>query len=228
MGGAERVGRLHHDPPRLLYWQLTAAANTRRDRLAIHVSHDEIDQPLSLADAMDRNDVGVGQAGRGLCLSGEPLAYVLLEGELGRKNLDRDSPLEPFVAGTVDDAHPAPANLALDSVGGTESFGETCGKRSVAGHGNQSVPALPERQPNPLHAPVENRLSRQEKEPGTDESRVSGPIWQERSTGGTGGNLESFYMSRPTPSSGRLWSPESGMVGANSTANLRGTVISPC
>src|ERR671921_376979 len=170
MGGAERVGGLHHDPPRLLYRQLTAAANTGRDRLAIHVSHDEVDQPLSLTDAMNRNDVRVGQAGSGLCLAGEPLAYILLERELGRKNLDRDPPLEPFVTGTVDDAHPAPANLPLDSVGGTEGFGETCGKRSVAGHGKQSVPALPERQPNPVHARVEDRLSRQEQEPGTDES----------------------------------------------------------
>jgi hypothetical protein len=98
---------------------------------------------------MDRNDVGMGQAGSGLRLAGKPFANILLERELRRKHLDCDSALEPFIPGPVDDTHSSSTDLPLDGVGGTESFGETCGKRSVAGHGKQSVPALRERQPNP-------------------------------------------------------------------------------
>jgi hypothetical protein len=93
--------------------------------------------------------MGVREARCGLRLPGEPLANILLEGELGRKNLDRYPALEAFIPGTIDHTHPTSTNLPLNSVGGTESFGETCGKRSVAGHGKQSVPALGERQPNP-------------------------------------------------------------------------------
>src|SRR5918993_5754990 len=89
------------------------------------------------------------KAGGGLRLPGEPFADILLERELRRKHLDGNPALEPFIAGTVDNTHSASTNLPLDGIGGTEGFGETCGKGSFAGHGKQSVPALRERQPNP-------------------------------------------------------------------------------
>ena len=129
---------------------------------------------------MNRNDVWVRETGGGLRLTGEPLSDILLERELRRKHLDRYAPLEPFIPGTVDNAHPASTNLPFDCVGGTECFGEACGKRSVAGHGNQSVPALRERQPNPRERTGQDRLSRQQSEAATDESCRSGPIWQGR------------------------------------------------
>ena len=96
------------------------------DRLAVHVAHDEVDQPLALADRVDRDDVGMGQPRRRLGLAGEPLADVLLEGELGREDLDRDAALEPLVAGPVHHAHPAAADLALDGVGVPQRLGEAC------------------------------------------------------------------------------------------------------
>ena len=40
---------------------------------------------------------------------------VLLEGELGRQHLDRDAALEPLVAGAIDHAHAAAADLAFDA-----------------------------------------------------------------------------------------------------------------
>ncbi len=84
----------------------------------------------------------------GLGLTGEPLANVLLEGELGRKHLDRHAALEALVAGPVHYAHAAATDLALDRVRISKGFGETGGERPVGGHGKQSVPAHPGRQPN--------------------------------------------------------------------------------
>ena len=88
-----------------------------RQRLAVHVAHDEVHQPLALADGVDRDDVGMGQPGGGLRLAGEALADVLLEGELGRQHLDGDPALEPLVAGAVHHAHPAAADLAFERIG---------------------------------------------------------------------------------------------------------------
>ena len=86
-------------------------------RLAVHVSHDEIHQPLALADGVNRDDVGMGQPGGGLGLPGEPLPDVLLKGKLGRKHLDGHPALKPLVSGAVHHAHPAPPDLAFDGIG---------------------------------------------------------------------------------------------------------------
>ena len=136
VGGAERVGRLRHDPAGLLDRQLAPPADPARHRLAVHVPHDEVDQAVALADGVDRHDVGMGQLGGGLRLAGEPLADVLLEGELGGQDLDGDPALEPLVAGAVDDAHAAPPDLALDGVGVTQRRGEPGRQRLVGGGGH--------------------------------------------------------------------------------------------
>ena len=74
---------------------------------------------------------------RGLGLAGEPLADVLLEGELGRKDLDGDAALKPLVAGPVDHAHPAAADLALDGIRVAQRLGEPGRQRLIGrvGHG---------------------------------------------------------------------------------------------
>ena len=94
------------------------------DRLAVDVAHDEVDEALALADGVDRDDVRMGQPGGGLRLAGEALADVLLEGELGRQHLDGDPALEPLVAGAVDHAHAAAADLALDGIRVAQRLGE--------------------------------------------------------------------------------------------------------
>ena len=42
------------------------------------------------------------------------------ERQLGRQQLDRDLPLQPLVLGTIDDAHAAPADLAVELVVGRQ------------------------------------------------------------------------------------------------------------
>jgi hypothetical protein len=68
-------------------------------------------QPVRLVDVENGNDVGVTQASGQLCFPGEPQAEVLAVGELRGKDLDSHVALQPFVRGTVDDAHAASTDL---------------------------------------------------------------------------------------------------------------------
>ena len=136
-------------------WSLPADPGGHR--FAVHVSHDEVDQPLPLADGVDRDDVGMGQPRRRLRLAGEALPDVLLEGELGRKHLDGHPPLQPLVAGAIHHAHAAPADLALDGVGVPQSGAksgraEACerdrSRQRGAGAACGKLPCCLEKQPN--------------------------------------------------------------------------------
>jgi hypothetical protein len=122
--------------------------DARCHRLTVHVPHDEVHQSLPLADAVNRNDVRMGETSGSLGLAGEPLPDVLLESELGRQHLDRYATLKPFVTRAIDHAHTPAANLSLDGISVSKGVREADSERPVGRHGNQSVPALPERQPN--------------------------------------------------------------------------------
>ena len=87
MGGAERVRGLPHDAADLVDRQLPFPADAGGDRLTVHVSHHEVDQPHPLADRMDRDDVRMAQPRRRLRLAGEALPDILLEGQLGGSTL---------------------------------------------------------------------------------------------------------------------------------------------
>ena len=76
--------------------------------------------------------MGVGETGGGLSLTGEPLADILLECELGREHLDRHPSLEPLVTGAVHHAHAAPPDLAFDRIRVSQGLGETGGQRLAA------------------------------------------------------------------------------------------------
>ena len=138
MGGAEGVGRLRHDAPRLVDRQLAPPPDPPGDRFAVHVAHDEVDQALAFADGVDRDDMGVGQPGGGLGLAGKALADVLLEGELGRQHLDGDAALEPLVPRPVDHPHPATPDLALDGIGIPQRLGEARRQRPIGRVGHET------------------------------------------------------------------------------------------
>ena len=137
MGGAQGIGGLHHDAPRLIDRKLAPAPDPRRDRLPVHVAHDEVHQPLTLADRVDRHDVGVGEPRGRLGLSGEPLPDVPLEGQFRRQDLDRDPALEPLVPRPVDDPHPAAPDLSLDGVRVPEGLAQTRGQRLIGRVGHE-------------------------------------------------------------------------------------------
>jgi hypothetical protein len=55
---------------------------------------------------------------RGPHLPDEPLAEGRVVGEFGGQDLQRHRPVQPAVRRTVDDSHPAAADLLLDLVAG--------------------------------------------------------------------------------------------------------------
>ena len=85
MAGAKSVGGFHHDSAGFFRWESLAALQARRERLTIHVCHDEIDEPVgTFPDRVDRHDVRMRQPGGGFRLAQEPDADFLAKRELWR------------------------------------------------------------------------------------------------------------------------------------------------
>ena len=90
--------------------------DTRRQRLALEVLHDEKRRLILLADVEERADVAVTQLGDGTRLALEALAQFRCGGDVGRQRLDGDDAIEACVCGLVDLAHPPRADGAEDLV----------------------------------------------------------------------------------------------------------------
>jgi hypothetical protein len=69
-------------------------------------------EPILLADAEDRHDVGVVQLGGRASLSLETFDLRRIGNCVSGEDLERDSPAEGFLLGLVDDPHAAAAGLA--------------------------------------------------------------------------------------------------------------------
>jgi hypothetical protein len=132
VGSPQSVGRFLHDAAGFFHRQLPAPANPRSDRLAVHIPHHEIHQPLALTDGVNRNDVGVGEPGGGLRLAGKAFPNVLLKGKLWWKHLDGDPALKPLVARAVDYAHSSAADLPFYGIGSAQGLGQPSRERSIA------------------------------------------------------------------------------------------------
>ena len=68
-----------------------------------------------LADLVDRDDARVVEQGDGLGLVPEPAQLVVAGEQAGPDHLEGDGPVERDLAGLVDDAHAAAAQLARGS-----------------------------------------------------------------------------------------------------------------
>ncbi len=71
---------------------------------------------VALADAEDRNDVGVVQTGPGPCLATKPLAEGRVEQRGGRQHLEGNVPAQGHLLGLVDHPHAAAAQFANQEV----------------------------------------------------------------------------------------------------------------
>ena len=92
--------------------------------------------PLASPTVVDRHDVRMGQPSGRLRLALEPLADVLLEGELRGQHLDGDAALQPLVARAVNDAHAAATDLPFDGIGVAQRLSDASGKWLVYGFGH--------------------------------------------------------------------------------------------
>ena len=82
-----------------------------RERLALDVRHDVVEQPVDVARVVQRKDVRMVQPRGDVDLAEKPLAA---DGgaDVGVEDLDRDPPVVLVVLGQVDRGHPAPAQQA--------------------------------------------------------------------------------------------------------------------
>jgi hypothetical protein len=124
VGIGERVGDLGGQRGRVLHRQLLLPAETRAQRLALHVRHDEVGRlaarPVVHGPRVeDREDVRMLQPGGHLDLAEEPRDPVG-PAELGTNDLDGDRPPVAQVAREVDGGHATGTDLALEGVAVTE------------------------------------------------------------------------------------------------------------
>jgi len=132
MSGAERVRRFHHDAAGFLRRQSLAAFETRRERLTVHIRHDEVDEPVgTFADGVDWNDVGMGKPGSGLGFAKESDTDFLAKGELRRQNLHRHATFQPLVPGAIHDPHAAAPDLSFKRERGTKGLTQPLRQRIV-------------------------------------------------------------------------------------------------
>ena len=131
---AQRARHVPHDPDRLFHRELLLAVQALPERLALHVRHDVIEQPIGFAGVVERQDVGVGELGRDLDLLEEPPGADRV-GQLGLEDLDGHLPPVLHILGEEHCRHAAVAELALDPVSAGKCFsqaGQRVGHRSSA------------------------------------------------------------------------------------------------
>src|SRR5689334_11873056 len=105
----------------------------RGEVLAVDESHDEVDEPVPLVDAVDRNDVGMAELRGGLGLFQEPRPNLTAERELGGEQLDRDGSFQSAILRLIDDSHPSSADLTVELIVGTEHALDMRAQLSVRG-----------------------------------------------------------------------------------------------
>jgi hypothetical protein len=89
--------------------------NASPEGLPLHVRHDVVQQSVGITGIVQRNDVGVVEAGGSVDLPQEPLGTQRGR-EFGPQDLDRHRPTVLEVLGEIHDGHPATPDLALDRV----------------------------------------------------------------------------------------------------------------
>jgi hypothetical protein len=83
---------------------------------AFDVAHDEKNEAIGCANAVNRDDVRMRQSGRGPRLVNEPLARGCEAGEVRWQHLDGDIAIELNIAGEINDSHSSAADLSLEEI----------------------------------------------------------------------------------------------------------------
>ena len=93
-----------------------AAADDLRERLPLEVLHDEVPEPLVLAEVQDAHDVAVVEPRRRLRLALEALRVARRVRDVLVHELDRDRHVEREVLALVDLAHAADPEAVIEAV----------------------------------------------------------------------------------------------------------------
>ena len=136
----ERFGHFAGDLECIVDGQLRLTVQPVAEGFAFDVRHHVVQHPARVAGIVDREDVGMLEAGGELDLAQEPLAA---EGhrDLGAQRLQRDESLVSRVARQVDQRHPATAQLPIDHVVLGQRGVQLCKRISHADNDSSGSPA---------------------------------------------------------------------------------------
>ena len=141
---AQRVRHLQGHAERVGGRQLLLAREPLPERLALHVRHDVVAEPVGSArdeqafgGRQDRHDVRVIELRSQLHLADEPLAERG-RAHVGVHHLDRHPAGRVALHREVDRGHPASADLALDRIVGSQALSQ--GLEYVDHRGAKGIP----------------------------------------------------------------------------------------
>ena len=77
---------------------------------AVDELHEEVVEAVGLARIIDGHDMRMAEQGHRSSLAGKPLGKGRVLADLGREDFQRHQPIELFLPGHVDHAHPAAAH----------------------------------------------------------------------------------------------------------------------
>src|SRR5687768_2071978 len=118
---AESISDLAQDPRRFLHRQLTSARESVTQVLAVDERHRVVEEISACTGGEERYDMWMLKPGRELNLPAETID-VELRGQIGRKDLDHDLPVELDLSRDEHAGHPRAAKLPVDTVGSAEYF----------------------------------------------------------------------------------------------------------
>ena len=116
MSPRERIGELAEDPAYLGRRQASFEAQPFGERLAAHVSHDEVPEAVDFAEAVEREDPRMRELRGDARLATKPLTAFGRLGEVGSEDLYGNEPLERALASEVDRTHAAASQRSHDLV----------------------------------------------------------------------------------------------------------------
>ena len=116
--GIQRAGHLLQDRHRGVRRQVTLAADHPLQIAAGDVAHGEVEHAVDLAGVIDRDDVGMLEAGGEDRLLQEALPELGVRAPIGLEQLERDVSPQGGLNRPVDGAHAAAADHGLDPIAG--------------------------------------------------------------------------------------------------------------
>ena len=115
MGGVECVGDFGTERQHGLDLE-RLSTDPMLQRHAVQELHDDEGLTFTLADFMDRADIGMVERGRGASFTSEALQSLWVLGEVFSKKLQCDEPPKLSVLGLVHHTHPAAAEFLDDAI----------------------------------------------------------------------------------------------------------------
>jgi hypothetical protein len=121
VGAGQRVGHLHADVDDFRHRHRAVVLQEPGQGRPFDQLHDDVGEVTVAAGVVGRDDVGMGQLGRGDRLAPKTRTERVVAGEVRMQHLDGDAPGEHFVLGFPDGRHPSAGQLPMEAITSSEN-----------------------------------------------------------------------------------------------------------